>query len=211
MSEAHPQPTVNADSAPYWAAANEERLIIQQCLDCNHRFFLPGHLCPSCWSDKKEWIDTEGTAKRDARERRIDIDAVKLGMAVGHAAFTDDDLKHAIALQVGNQWCGMNIILSVEGGQHASVTRDAIHPASPRLMSCAAPLAGFAVGMLRRASLTSDPQNPTENSKPGVPSATATSTSESMKVPSVFQFFPMSLTTPSPDESRSSSGCAMAT
>ena len=62
MTDRHPQPTVNADSAPYWAAANEERLIIQQCLDCNHRFFLPGHLCPSCWSDKKEWIDTEGTA-----------------------------------------------------------------------------------------------------------------------------------------------------
>ena len=61
MSDKHPQPTVNADSAPYWAAAKEERLIIQKCRACDHLFFLPGHLCPSCWSDEKDWVDTEGT------------------------------------------------------------------------------------------------------------------------------------------------------
>jgi len=61
MTNQHPEPIVNADSAPYWEAANEERLVIQKCQDCGHLFFLPSHLCPSCWSDKKDWVDAKGT------------------------------------------------------------------------------------------------------------------------------------------------------
>lgn len=54
------QPTANADSAPYWNAAKEDRLVIQKCRDCGHLFFLPSHLCPSCWSDQKDWVDAKG-------------------------------------------------------------------------------------------------------------------------------------------------------
>ena len=56
-----PQPVVNADSLPYWNAAREGRLVIRKCRSCNTLHFMPRHLCPSCWSDDLEWIDSKGT------------------------------------------------------------------------------------------------------------------------------------------------------
>lgn len=61
MTDLHPQPISNADSAPYWEAANDGRLVLQKCDACDHVFFMPRHLCPECWSDQKSWIDAEGT------------------------------------------------------------------------------------------------------------------------------------------------------
>ncbi len=55
-----PQPVANADSAPYWAAARERRLLIRRCRDCGASHFMPRHLCPSCWSDQLDWIDASG-------------------------------------------------------------------------------------------------------------------------------------------------------
>ena len=56
-----PQPVSNADSAPYWAAARERRLLIRRCADCGAVHFMPRHLCPECWSERLEWIDAKGT------------------------------------------------------------------------------------------------------------------------------------------------------
>ena len=60
MSEILPLPISNADSDPYWAAAKEERLVIQKCESCNHHYFMPRHLCPVCWSSEKEWVTAAG-------------------------------------------------------------------------------------------------------------------------------------------------------
>jgi len=46
---------------PYWNAARERRLLIRKCNDCGELHFMPRHLCPACWSDKLEWIDSKGT------------------------------------------------------------------------------------------------------------------------------------------------------
>ena len=56
-----PSPVSNGDSQPYWAAAQEKRLVIRQCKECNKLHFMPRHLCPYCWSDQLEWIDARGT------------------------------------------------------------------------------------------------------------------------------------------------------
>ena len=56
-----PQPVVNADSQPYWAAARERRLVIRKCQACSQLHFMPRHLCPHCWSDQLEWVDAKGT------------------------------------------------------------------------------------------------------------------------------------------------------
>lgn len=53
-------PTVNPDSAPYWDGAREGRLMIRKCSDCGATHFLPRHLCPECWSDRLEWIESAG-------------------------------------------------------------------------------------------------------------------------------------------------------
>jgi len=60
MDPSLPLPTANADSLPYWNAARERRLVIRQCAACGARHFMPRHLCPECWSDRLEWIDSTG-------------------------------------------------------------------------------------------------------------------------------------------------------
>lgn len=59
MSEL-PPPVANADSAPYWRAAKEGWLALQKCGDCGHVDFMPRHLCPSCWSDRREHVRASG-------------------------------------------------------------------------------------------------------------------------------------------------------
>ena len=60
MSGPLPHPNPNGDSLPYWTAARERRLLIRQCKVCNARHFMPRHLCPHCWSDQLEWIESSG-------------------------------------------------------------------------------------------------------------------------------------------------------
>ncbi|WP_250495150.1 Zn-ribbon domain-containing OB-fold protein [Caballeronia sp. GAWG1-1] len=55
-----PAPTANADSQVYWNAARERRLVIRKCAACKTLHFMPRYLCPACWSDELEWIDSEG-------------------------------------------------------------------------------------------------------------------------------------------------------
>lgn len=60
MSISLPTPEPNGDSRPYWAAAAEGRLLIRACKACGARHFMPRHLCPQCWSDQLEWVQSEG-------------------------------------------------------------------------------------------------------------------------------------------------------
>lgn len=55
-----PRPVPNPDSTTYWNAAAEGRLLIRLCRECGVRHFMPRHLCPNCWSDKLDWIQSEG-------------------------------------------------------------------------------------------------------------------------------------------------------
>lgn len=57
---AKPEPVINADSEAYWAAARDGRLALQQCTDCGHLDFMPRHVCPTCWSEAKTWVDASG-------------------------------------------------------------------------------------------------------------------------------------------------------
>ena len=57
-----PIPEPNGDSRPYWDAARERRLVIRRCRDCGAKHFMARHLCPQCWSDRLDWIDSKGAA-----------------------------------------------------------------------------------------------------------------------------------------------------
>jgi uncharacterized OB-fold protein len=63
MSMPLPQPEPNADSRPYWSAAREERLLIRRCKACGERHFMPRHLCPYCWSEQLEWVESKGSGR----------------------------------------------------------------------------------------------------------------------------------------------------
>jgi hypothetical protein len=55
-----PLPVVDPESAPYWAALKERRLILKHCRDCGRHHFYPRALCPHCHSDALEWADASG-------------------------------------------------------------------------------------------------------------------------------------------------------
>lgn len=60
LNQKLPSPIVNADSKVYWDGAREDRLMIRRCKNCGEKHFLPRHLCPSCWSEDLEWIQSSG-------------------------------------------------------------------------------------------------------------------------------------------------------
>lgn len=60
MNPQLPRPEPNGDSHPYWEAAREGRLLFRQCKSCGKRHFMPRHLCPQCWSDQLEWVQSQG-------------------------------------------------------------------------------------------------------------------------------------------------------
>lgn len=60
MSERLPIPPSNPDTAPYWQAARQERLVMQRCGACGHTRFPPSHLCPKCHGDSAEWTEVSG-------------------------------------------------------------------------------------------------------------------------------------------------------
>jgi len=54
--------TEDVDSAPFWAAARERRLVGQRCGKCKRLRFPPRAFCSTCLSDASEWVDLSGKA-----------------------------------------------------------------------------------------------------------------------------------------------------
>lgn len=53
-------PVANADSREYWEGARAGKLKLRRCRDCGKLHFMPRFLCPFCWSENLEWIDSAG-------------------------------------------------------------------------------------------------------------------------------------------------------
>ena len=45
---------------PYWDAARQGQLVMQQCSACSHYLFPPGANCPKCGSAKLAWTQVSG-------------------------------------------------------------------------------------------------------------------------------------------------------
>jgi hypothetical protein len=56
----HDLPTIEPESAPYWNAAKEGRLLIQRCESCGVAQHYPRPFCASCWSDQVAWEEASG-------------------------------------------------------------------------------------------------------------------------------------------------------
>jgi uncharacterized OB-fold protein len=54
-----PLPAPDRVSAPFWAAADEGRLLYQECPACDHRQFYPRAVCTACGADP-EWAEASG-------------------------------------------------------------------------------------------------------------------------------------------------------
>jgi uncharacterized OB-fold protein len=58
MEKPLPRPT--EDSAPYWEAAQQGELRMQQCRGCGHIRFPPSLLCARCLSEHTDWVRLSG-------------------------------------------------------------------------------------------------------------------------------------------------------
>lgn len=55
-------PTVDPETAEFWSAAGDGRLLIRRCNGCGEASFYPRRFCPSCWSGDIDWEQASGAA-----------------------------------------------------------------------------------------------------------------------------------------------------
>jgi len=55
-----PDPLVNNWARPFWDGTRDEKLLIQNCSDCQKNIFYPRMACPHCFSDNLEWVEASG-------------------------------------------------------------------------------------------------------------------------------------------------------
>jgi uncharacterized OB-fold protein len=56
-----PPPDVNPETAPFWAATAQGKLLLRRCNDCGGFIWYPRALCPECMSMNTEWYEAAGT------------------------------------------------------------------------------------------------------------------------------------------------------
>ena len=56
-------PTPTPETAAYWDAAKEDRLLIQRCRSCARHYFYPRPFCPHCASGDVEWDEVSGDGR----------------------------------------------------------------------------------------------------------------------------------------------------
>ncbi len=56
-------PPVNPENERYFEAARKGVLLVGKCNDCGEYHFYPRALCPSCLSDRTEWVPAKGTGE----------------------------------------------------------------------------------------------------------------------------------------------------
>jgi uncharacterized OB-fold protein len=53
-------PRPNPETAAYWAAARNGKLLIKRCQDCGAVHYYPRAHCPFCFSDRTTWLECSG-------------------------------------------------------------------------------------------------------------------------------------------------------
>ena len=72
MADKSPSILDDALLQPYWDAAAKGKLLIKHCKACGKNHYYPRTICPHCFSDQTEWLETkgEGTIYSWSVERR---------------------------------------------------------------------------------------------------------------------------------------------
>ena len=58
---AFPIPYFIDEDKPFWDGAQEDKLLIQKCLDCNNLQYFPRPVCVNCFSMNLGWQQSTGT------------------------------------------------------------------------------------------------------------------------------------------------------
>ena len=60
QDRALPAPQPNPETQAYWDAAKEGRLLVRRCNACGEIHFYPRSICPFCFSDDTQWLESKG-------------------------------------------------------------------------------------------------------------------------------------------------------
>lgn len=55
-----PDPNPNPETAAFWEATKDGKLMLRHCGDCGKTHWYPRAICPYCFSDKSEWREASG-------------------------------------------------------------------------------------------------------------------------------------------------------
>lgn len=55
-----PAPNVNPETKLFWDGAAAGKLLLKKCAACGQVHYYPRALCPFCFSDRTEWIQSTG-------------------------------------------------------------------------------------------------------------------------------------------------------
>jgi len=55
-----PGPRPNPETQAFWDAARQGRLLLRRCRACGEVHFYPRTICPFCFSDDTEWLESKG-------------------------------------------------------------------------------------------------------------------------------------------------------
>ena len=99
-----PNRYANGDSADYWAAAAEGRLVFQTCAACGAVQFPPRHHCATCWQEDLSWTESagRGTVESVTIVRRAPLPAFRDKVPYAVAAVTLGEGPRMIAAIVGD-------------------------------------------------------------------------------------------------------------
>ena len=57
-----PIPIMQPWTETFWKGTKQGKLLIQKCRECGSKVFFPKKLCPDCWSESMEWVESSGKA-----------------------------------------------------------------------------------------------------------------------------------------------------
>lgn len=101
-------PMILPETAAYWQAANEGKLLIKHCLSCGLAHHYPRDMCPYCWSTDTEWRESSGqgsiysfsTMGQGDDEYTITFIALDEGITMMSNLVSSDTTRYAIGAKV---------------------------------------------------------------------------------------------------------------
>lgn len=54
------RPVIDVEDEPFWQAAHDHELRMQQCNECGNLWWAPASICPECWAGDYDWVELSG-------------------------------------------------------------------------------------------------------------------------------------------------------
>lgn len=98
-------PTINPETAAFWAGASQKKLLIGRCNACGEPHYYPRRHCPFCLSPDVALVEAEGNARLHSfsvmRRAPVPYACGYVALAEGPMMLCDIVTDHFDSLQIG--------------------------------------------------------------------------------------------------------------